>query len=328
MALNNDLLQASMSENSSDSSGNNANPAHKSRQTLFLGSDHSKGSLSETLWHHADLAKREVIDLVYPPACRLCGDWVPRHHEFCQTCQTQLEMTAPLMRNACSRCGHPAPSKDQADGDIAKRFSYEERSGDPGCARCRDLEFHFDSVITRWIYRDRVCDAIVACKFTHHAALANALANRLADRVDEYFGEERPFCDDSAGDETSRPDGVTFVPSHFFRQLTRGGNGNRIFAGVLARRLNVPVHEFLRLSRSIAKQAWLDDEARKQNVSGAFLLRKSYAWRRSPKLVNQHILLVDDVLTTGATANEVARVLKQAGAKRVTLAVTARAVRS
>ena len=163
--------------------------------------------------------------------------------------------------------------------------------------------------------------------------MADALASRLANRVAEIFPEksifpEIPLVDASSTGEVSRlPDLVTYVPSHLFRQMTRGGNSNRLFATTLARRLNIPMIECLRVSRPIAKQAWLDDEARKKNVAGAFLLKKSYAWRRSPKLTHRHILLVDDVLTTGATANEVARVLKQAGANRVTLAVTARAIR-
>jgi predicted amidophosphoribosyltransferase len=85
----------------------------------------------------------------------------------------------------------------------------------------------------------------------------------------------------------------------------------------------------LRTRRRIAKQAWLDDRSRVENVRDAFSLKKSYALFRSPEIAGRHILVIDDVLTTGATANEVARVLRDGGgAQRVSLAVVARAVRS
>ncbi len=84
----------------------------------------------------------------------------------------------------------------------------------------------------------------------------------------------------------------------------------------------------MRTTRRIDKQAWLDDAQRLENVRDAFSLKNSYALLRSPRIANRHILVVDDVLTTGATANEVARVLRDDGARRVSLAVVARAVRS
>ncbi len=91
--------------------------------------------------------------------------------------------------------------------------------------------------------------------------------------------------------------------------------------------LKIPAVALLRTVRYVRKQALLDDKSRLMNVRDAFALKKSYAWRGLPNLCDRHILLVDDVLTTGATASEIAKVLKQAGASKVTLAVLARAVR-
>ena len=138
---------------------------------------------------------------------------------------------------------------------------------------------------------------------------------------------------------TGDPPGlVTFVPSHFSRQVTRGGIGNRAIAEAVARRLSlvskdskcrkIKCRHVLRTTRRIKKQAWLDDCQRRQNVQGAFAMKRGYALTVFPKLTNRHVLLVDDVLTTGATANEVSRVLFRAGASRVTLAVLARALRA
>jgi predicted amidophosphoribosyltransferase len=84
----------------------------------------------------------------------------------------------------------------------------------------------------------------------------------------------------------------------------------------------------LKATRAISKQAWLDDEARLANVRGAFAVRRRYALFRPPVLPPQHVLIVDDVLTTGATSNEVARVLRESGVEKVSLAVVARAIGS
>ncbi len=180
---------------------------------------------------------------------------------------------------------------------------------------CRDRKFIFDAVITMWSYQDRVCEAIVAAKYAHQSPLADALGRRLAQRNADRFAAQRP-------------DLVTYVPSHLTRQISRGGNGNQTIAGAVAREIGRPCHTLLKMVRRIAKQAWLDDRQRLENVRGAFSLKKSYAFPRPPEISNRHILLVDDVLTTGATANEVARVLREGGAQRVTLAVVARALRS
>ena len=126
----------------------------------------------------------------------------------------------------------------------------------------------------------------------------------------------------------SKFDLVTYVPSHFTRQFARGGNGNQVIAEEVGKTLGVPCRQPLKITRRISKQAWLGDQARNRNVSGAFCVKKSYAWGRLTGLKAKRILVVDDVMTTGATANEVSRVLLASGAQGVCLAVVARALRS
>jgi predicted amidophosphoribosyltransferase len=129
-------------------------------------------------------------------------------------------------------------------------------------------------------------------------------------------------------DFIERVDCVTFVPTHRWRRVLRGGpSGAQRMAISVGKVLQVPTVELLATTRWVAKQSLLPDEKRELNVRGAFSLKRSYAWQRSLNLRDLHILLVDDVLTTGATAKESANVLKQAGAASVRLAVVARAVR-
>ena len=304
-----------------------------------------------------------LMDLVLPPACRFCEGPLDAGRQtsqsfqhdspiaialphFCSACLRSLSVSEPMMRNACKKCGMPPagisprppiegpiaenlvaenlvaenPAAEAAENPIAEGSAAEDDASDPDsqnlhCQTCRDEKFDFDAVIALWIYRDRVCDAIVASKYGHNASLADALGDRLGVRV----------SDDLVSDPPSE---VTFVPSHLFRQFSRGGIGTQAIAQAVASRLNIPLSQRLKAIRPIAKQAWLDDDHRKQNVHGAFAARKSYAFARSPKLDHRHILVIDDVLTTGATANEVARVLKDSGAARVTVAVVSRAVRT
>jgi len=263
--------------------------------------------------------KEAVLELVLPPACRLCDLPVGSGDDFCHRCETALTLSEPMMRAACGRCGIPRP---RAARDLAEtRCDGHPRSVDSQpqslqpCVHCRDSTFQFEGVATLWSYQDRVCEAVVAAKYAHQTPLGDALGRRLGRRVEAIF----------AGD---LPDFVTFVPSHVTRQLTRGGNGNLAIANAVARSVGRPCRLLMRTIRRIAKQAWLDDAQRLENVRDAFSLKKSYALARPPGIANRHILVVDDVLTTGATANEVARVLRDAGARRVSLAVVARAVRS
>jgi ComF family protein len=119
-------------------------------------------------------------------------------------------------------------------------------------------------------------------------------------------------------DDQTAPQLIMPTPMHWRRRLVRGWDHARALAGAIARELRLPVgNELVRL-RNTPQQARLPRSRRIENVRGAFAVRKGDG------LVGASILLVDDVTTTGATANEAARTLLQAGAARVTLAVVAK----
>ncbi len=247
--------------------------------------------------------RRVWLDLILPPLCAFCGDEVDGV-ELCRRCQRILVDAWPPLAVACRRCGLPRPLPLEDPAHPSEH-----------CGECADRQFDFDSVAVLAVYQGAVREAVVATKRAGTVALAAALASRLAERI----STEQAFV---------APDLVTFVPSHLLRRLTRGGasGSERIAAGV-ARRLGVPVAGLLRTTRWVGKQSLLPDERRRENVRGAFAVKSGYADKRSAELRDRRVLLVDDVLTTGATASEVARVLKQAGAESVHLAVVARAVR-
>jgi len=117
------------------------------------------------------------------------------------------------------------------------------------------------------------------------------------------------------------PDVVVPIPSHWRRRIVHRTNSAAILAEILAGRLRVPLAErLLRRSRYTVRQSELSPTDRWSNVRRAFSVRSGY------HLKEAHVLLVDDVLTTGATCSEAAKALRKAGAARVTVAVIARAM--
>lgn len=255
-------------------------------------------------WNLHRLVGQAVLDLVLPPTCALCGAAGSSRVAFCQVCERELAVSERLMKGACRRCGRPGGGAKAAAGQTTTDGD-DHRAG---CQQCRRNSWELHQVAAMWAYQDRVREAVVAAKYAHATALGSALGRRLAIFTRSHFADDPP-------------DVITWVPSHLTRRLSRGGVGTRTIATAVAKEWKLPIAPILRAVRRIPKQAWLDDQARIRNVRGAFAIKKSYVQQ------DKHVLVVDDVLTTGATTNELARVLRQAGARRVSAAVVARALR-
>ena len=130
------------------------------------------------------------------------------------------------------------------------------------------------------------------------------LARPLSDLLAAALPRDRQF------------DAVTPVPLHWRRRWQRGFNQSELLARAIARRRGIPLIRALRRGAATQAQAGLSNAQRRENVAAAFRSRRRVAGLR--------ILLIDDVMTTGATAGACARALKKAGAKSVSLAALAR----
>ena len=113
-------------------------------------------------------------------------------------------------------------------------------------------------------------------------------------------------------------DVIVPMPLHWFKQWQRGFNQSELLAAEIARKWNVPVRKLVRRQKTTAPQAGLTNAKRRANVRGAF------RFTGGRRLEGLRVLLVDDVVTTGATASACARVLKRAGAAHVSLLALAR----
>ncbi|MCM2373792.1 ComF family protein [Aporhodopirellula aestuarii] len=280
-----------------------------------------------------------------------------QYETFCLACETSLIQSSPMMRTACDTCGWPSGARSarstprrigsHADdcGEIDQAEDEDTASEGLPCAKChaRKVPHRFDRITPLYRYHDAARDAVVAAKYPHNSVVARELAIRLAARCHERWPDlteqnPRPKAANgngflpaflwrpgvgSAGIWSPHGPIVTSVPSPWIRQVRRGGSGTRLLAQYTAARLRLPYVTLLRTRRQIAKQALLDDDARRENVSGAFCVRAG----AGEKISGREIVLVDDVMTTGATANEIAGVLLDAGARKVSLAVVAMALR-
>lgn len=171
------------------------------------------------------------------------------------------------------------------------------------CGSCLKEPPHFDRSHALLFY-DFPSDRLIhALKYGHQLAVADWLGRQMAQRL--------------AGGEYSL---VLPLPLHPQRLCERGFNQSTEIGRVLARGLGLPLdRECLRRSRATPPQAELPLKERRRNVRGAFECARD--------LSGEHVLLVDDVMTSGATLNECARIVKLHGARQVTIAVAARALR-
>jgi ComF family protein len=119
-----------------------------------------------------------------------------------------------------------------------------------------------------------------------------------------------------------RFDAVVPVPLHWRKKWQRGFNQAELLARYLAKRRGIPMMLALRRKRATAVQAGLASAGRRRNVAGAFDLRSKA--KPDPQLAGKKILLIDDVMTTGATASACAAALKRGGVKSVSLLTLAR----
>jgi ComF family protein len=174
------------------------------------------------------------------------------------------------------------------------------------CAACRQGLRGFDRAASFGLYEGSLRRLIHLYKYSG----MKPLAGRLAECMERALAVDAGF------------DAVVAVPLHWRKQWNRGFNQSELLARHIAKRRGIPVLAALRRRRSTAVQAGLAIAGRRRNVAGAFTLRSG--GKAEAALAGKRILLIDDVMTTGATASACASVLKRAGAKSVSLLTLAR----
>jgi ComF family protein len=210
----------------------------------------------------------------------------------CRACWTDVRRVTPP---ACRGCGQPLPSWRTISVATER------------CASCRRRPPAFDCGAVACDYEGALRAIVHAFKYDGRRSLAGPLGRLLREAGQAVL--------DGA-------DAVVPVPLHPLKRLLRGFNQS----ADLARALDLPVQPVLSRRRHTRAQAGLTPAQRRRNVAGAFVLSR-WPRRVSPACIaNRTVVLVDDVMTTGATLDACARVLKQAGAREVRILTLARAL--
>jgi competence protein ComFC len=232
---------------------------------------------------------RAVASLLYPPVCTICSANVATDEYLCRECETKIPRITPPF---CAKCSEPF------DGAITTAFV---------CANCGHRTLYFDAAISAFRSRGIVRHIILDFKYAKHMHLRHLVARWLFAALDDERLRGREF------------DLIVPVPLHPARQRERGFNQAALLAESLSARISIPVRPALARTRFTTTQTAFDRVERMENLHGAFRLRKNADVRQL------RVLLIDDVLTTGSTLSECARVLKKAGAASVYAATAARA---
>ncbi len=232
-------------------------------------------------------------DLIFPWSCLLCGtEGGELHGPFCNSCRASLLNTAAMASAmSCPRCALPVgPHADVVQG----------------CSECRGRSLGFDSALALAPYADSIRDLCLRLKHERNAWLAPWLARLLAEARQNDLTQLSPDT------------WIVPIPLHWRRRLQRGYNQSEALAKNLSLALNLCIRQ--PLSRIEAT----DRLAQKTAADRMNAMRLAFRVRLDPGLNGRTVLLVDDILTTGATCGAAARALKQAGAKRVIVAVLGR----
>lgn len=233
-----------------------------------------------------------LLDMIFPQTCGACGTaLLERGLHLCWDCRARLKVvSAPL----CSCCGEPI------HGRVDHAYVCHACSRRPPPFRRARAAVHYNEVAK---------SILIRFKYHHELWMEPFLVDLLESAIRIHYGDEHY-------------DALCAVPLHPSRLRERGYNQSGLLGRALARRLDIPLlgRNVLRRIRRTPSQTRLTARRRIVNVKGAFEASRAKAW------AGKTLLLVDDVMTTGATAGACAKALLEAGAKAVDVVTVARGI--
>ena len=246
----------------------------------------------------AETVLQKLIRHLLPGSCLLCDSTLPAATEpdLCRFCLEDLPWNGP----ACLRCAHPLEPDESPPAD----------GGGAVCGRCRQQPPPFTRAVAPLLYDGFPRLWIGRLKDHLGMVEGRVLGTLLADAAEQAYGR--------FGGSLSRPELLIPVPLTLRRLARRGHNQALTLARPVASRLEIPVARLVAERRHPGRrQRGASRLQRLENPAGTFACRRR--WSDGPC-----IALVDDVMTTGATASELTRVLLEAGAREVHVLCAAR----
>ena len=231
-----------------------------------------------------------ISNIFCPPKCIFCEKLIGVNcqNNYCEKCLSELIIKSERI---CQMCGRPI----------------EVPRGELICFTCANERYNFSRNIALFLYKGKVKDAIINMKFSaNNQWIAYTFGELLADHISKQYSDVG-F------------DGIVYVPSSKKRQKKRGYNQAEIIALAVGKILGLPVlKDALIKYKETPKQSTLSSAERRKNINGSYNAGET-------DVTDKVLLLIDDVLTTGSTMSECAKMLTKAGALLVysaTIAVT------
>jgi ComF family protein len=232
----------------------------------------------------------DVSDIIFPPRCLACDGIINQHSDqvFCSVC---LEKISFITGSFCPICGLPF---------------LDSPAGSHICGNCLEKKPYYTKARAVAAFKTVIMDAIHKFKYGRSISTGHALGSFMA-------GFSFPDFDFS---EYSL---LLPVPLHIKRLQERGFNQSLLLAKEIGKKYQLPVNfSLLKRCKFTLTQAGLNKAEREKNIKGAFSVTDK------KKVAGKHIILIDDVYTTGATVNECAKVLLKADAQQVAVLALSR----
>ncbi len=231
---------------------------------------------------------QKLLSHLFPSRCILCSNTVENSSENRVEICAGCYKKLPHNQECCVRCALPL-------ADV--------RAKEILCGRCIQKSPKYDYAHSLFRYEEEIIRLVHQLKFSAKISFARSIGELLLDLADKL--DEKPDC-------------ILPVPLHSSRIRQRGFNQSIEISRVLAKAMNLPIeYSVIKRHRSTVAQTGLNAKQRQKNIRGAFSVIE--------KINHQHILIIDDVMTTGATVNELASLLKKNGVYRVGVLCIARA---
>ena len=239
--------------------------------------------------HFISSMASQLMGVAFPPICRLCNDSKEAFPDsyICQSCLGNLNF---IPHHRCLKCGLPNPSAHTVSMD---------------CCHCAPLKFHFDYAQSVLFADQNSMKLIHKLKYRQATWLARTIARIMLCGCKALFqGQSCPHGWDI----------IVPVPLHSKRLKERGFNQSDIIARYLAQSLEIPVrYKSIKRIKFTETQTGFGRAQRFNNIKNAFS-----PGPQSYEVTNKNVILLDDVMTTGATLNECAKQLKLQGSKSIT----------
>lgn len=228
-----------------------------------------------------------ILQLFLPYRCILCLETSNQRRDLCSECQKTL----PILSHTCQQCGIVLPINIEKCGQCIQYSPYFDNT---------HVGFDYSAPVDHWLKQFKFHK-----KNLYARILCEIFAEQLAQKISQF--------------PNIKPQLLLPVPLHWKRLTKRGFNQAYIIAHYLSRRLNIPImqHPIIKRIKSTPPQSSLRQDKRRQNIKNAFTLKKPVAL--------EHIAIIDDVMTTGNTVNELTKLLKNYGITRISVWVLTRA---